>query len=73
MKGYQAKCPNMVKNPFTENSPDIVCGCGGFVIIKRGVFTQDSGYDPLGLKVQCKRCGGEYYLFPQVNAKEISV
>ena len=74
MKGYQAKCPNPVDPLWLSNSyprEQIVCGYEGYEILVKGIFTKESGLDPLAMKVKCKRCGGEYYLFPQVNFKEV--
>ena len=67
MKGYQAKCPNLVKPLYP-----IVCGYDGYEVLVKGIFTKESGFDPLAMKVKCGRCGQEYYLFPQVNFKGVS-
>lgn len=70
MKGYQAKCPNLIRSPhLSQKTEFIVCGYGGFKILVKGIFTKESGYDPLAMKVKCRRCGNEYYLFPQINFK----
>lgn len=72
MLGIQAKCPNMVKSPYPEFQPEtIVCGYAGFEILTKGVFTQESGFDPLACKVRCRRCQQEYYIFPSINFKEV--
>lgn len=42
----------------------IPCGERSYVILDKRPFTLDSGIDPLGIKVKCKGCGKEYYLFP---------
>ena len=70
MKSYQAKCPNLVRATSNE-AKLIVCGCAGYEVLVKGVFTQASGYDPLAMKVKCRRCRQEYYLFLQVNYKEV--
>ncbi len=73
MKGYQAKCPSLVDSSRLSDScrrEKIVCGYDGYEILATGIFTKESGLDPLAMKVKCRRCGGEYYLFPQVNFKE---
>jgi len=49
-----------VDEVFTEIIP---CGEKSYVILDKHPFTVNSGIDPLGIKVKCKGCGKEYYLF----------
>lgn len=72
MKGYLAKCPNLVESPHLIGNPSqrIICGYAGYEVLVRGVWTRESGFDPLAMRVRCRRCDNEYYLFPQVNFKE---
>lgn len=74
MRGYQAKCPNLVQpQHINKNSNEkVVCGYEGYEVLVKGIFTKESGFDPLALKVKCRRCGNEYYLFPRFNFKELS-
>jgi len=50
-----------VEKVFTEII--IPCGEKSYIILDEHPFTVNSGIDPLGIKVQCKGCGKEYYLF----------
>ncbi len=69
-RDYQAKCPNLIKAPHLQQKTDaVVCGYGGYEILVTGIFTKESGFDPLGCLVKCRRCGNEYYLFPQISLK----
>jgi len=52
----------VVKERWEEEIP---CGAEAYEVLERGIFTSASGYDPLGLKVKCKNCENEYYLFPR--------
>ena len=35
------------------------------IVIDEAPFSQNSGIDPTGIKVKCKGCGQNYYLFPK--------
>ena len=73
MKDFQAKCPNLLKISYSSQKEDtIVCGYAGYEVLVKGIFTKESGFDPLAMKVKCRRCEQEYYLFPQVNFKGVS-
>lgn len=67
MLGTKAKCPNKVKNYFGDMVP---CGCERYRILKKGIFTPDSGYDPLAYKVKCRECGHTYIIFPPLNYRD---
>ena len=67
MLGTAVKCPLVVKNKFGD---DVVCAYQGYQLIKQGLFTQSSGFDPLACKVRCRRCGGVYIVFPPPDFKE---
>jgi len=49
-----------VDKVITEIVP---CGEKSYVILEEHPFTSDSGIDPRGIKVKCKGCGKDYYLF----------
>ena len=67
MLGTKVKCPGMVKNSFGD---DVLCGYEGYILLEEGVFTPDSGYDPLASRVKCRRCGHIYIVFPALNGKK---
>jgi len=64
MSKLTGKCPRVDLRDKDGN--DIICGYSGYNIIKQGVFSYESGYDPSAIKVSCRRCGCEYYIFPLV-------
>lgn len=73
MLGTQPKCPNMVNRVYPGRSfpsDKSACGYGGFKILEEGIFTRESGFDPLASKVRCRECGQEYYIFPSIKFKE---
>ena len=47
----------------------VPCGERSYMVISDQVFTLDSGFDPEGIKVRCKGCGQEYYIFPGKGEK----
>lgn len=67
MKKYQDGCPHIIKGSWQGKEIDYVCGYDGYKVIAEGVFTQGSGFDPLAMRVKCKKCGMEYYLFPLIK------
>ncbi len=49
----------------------VKCSESGFEIFEKGVFFLGSGYDPEALLVQCKGCGGKYYIFPKLKQVKV--
>ena len=41
----------------------VPCGEHNYVVIDETPFSRDSGIDPMGVEVRCKRCKNNYYLF----------
>lgn len=77
MKGTRVKCPQLVYKatawslsgqPLRKDT--VICGCETYDIIEPHPFTKDSGLDPLAVKVKCKECGCEYYVFPALTFAE---
>ena len=80
MNGTKPKCPNLVSRVVgwtrisdSESIPVygyVACGSGTYEVIDPHPFDKDSGIDPLAVKVRCKACGCEYYIFPALNYHE---
>lgn len=50
-----------VDEVITEIVP---CGEKNYIVINEMPFSQKSGIDPIGIEVNCKGCGRNYFLFP---------
>lgn len=74
MLGTKVTCPNKVPafagylaSPDYREIGTRTCGWQGYEVIQRGVFTPQSGFDPLAIKVRCRSCKHEFYVFPAVK------
>ena len=55
-----------VDEVITEVLP---CGATSYVVVNEAPFAVDSGIDPQGVEVKCKKCGKTYYLFQWAKVK----
>jgi len=62
---------NRVRVTGSRVDGERVCGSPVYEILKKGVFTANDGYDPAGMKVRCKFCKGEYYVFPKIRKVKV--
>ncbi len=67
MSDYMAECPHKVSSIIGERH----CGCTDFEVFEKGAWALGAGYDPSASLVKCKKCGGKYYLFSELQLVQV--